>query len=112
MAIERSLTEGPLHMMDVAEDEIEIEILNPESVSVGTEDGGMLIDFDPDALPEGGIDFSANLAEYMEETELLRVSSDLVGAYKSDRASRKDWEDTYTKGLDQLGLKKPTFQEI
>lgn len=105
MAIERSLTEGPLPIMDVAEEAIEIEIINPESVSVETEDGGMLIDLDPDSFDMGDIEFGANLAEYMEETELLRVSSDLVGSYNSDRNSRKDWEETYTKGLEQLGLK-------
>ncbi len=105
MAIERSLTEGPLPIMDVAEEAIEIEIVNPESVSVQTEDGGMLIDLGPDSFDMGDIEFGANLAEYMEEAELLRVASDLVGSYNSDRNSRKDWEETYTKGLEQLGLK-------
>ena len=49
--------------------------------------------------------FDANLAEFMEDSELSSLASDLVGSYLSDKTSRKDWEDSYVKGLSQLGLK-------
>ena len=69
-----------------------------------TEDGGMIIDFDPDAFDPSG-DFFANLAEEMSEDDLQMLASELVGQYQGDRDSRNDWEETYIKGLDQLGLK-------
>ena len=45
-------------------------------------------------------DFNANLAEDMDETTLKEMGSDLIEEYKKDRASRKEWEDAYIKGLD------------
>ena len=54
----------------------------------------------PDDIP-----FDANLAEYLDEGVLGEISSDLRGLYEEDLESRSDWEETYTKGLDLLGLK-------
>ena len=65
----------------------------------------MLIDFDPQASECDDLDFSSNLSEHMEDQALSRLSSELVGLYMSDKTSRKDWEESYIKGLDQLGLK-------
>ena len=46
MAIDRSLRSNPL----IGEGQgLEIEIENPEAVSIETEDGGVILDFDPDA---------------------------------------------------------------
>ena len=105
MAIERAISDGPLSSSDLITDEVEIEFLNPEAVSIETEDGGMLIDFRPESEVQEQLDFNANLAEFMEDNVLDRLSSDLVGSYMSDKSSRKDWEDSYIKGLNQLGLK-------
>ena len=69
-----------------------------------TEDGGMIIDFDPQAFEEDG-DFFANLADQMSDDSLKKMASELVSQYQGDRDSRSDWEETYIKGLDQLGLK-------
>ena len=52
-----------------------------------------------------GMDHSANLAENMDEGYLGELSTTLRGAYEEDLESRSEWEDTYTKGLDQLGVK-------
>tara|TARA_R100000700_G_scaffold39988_2_gene54261 strand:- start:414 stop:2867 length:2454 start_codon:yes stop_codon:yes gene_type:complete len=52
-----------------------------------------------------GMDHSANLAENMDEGYLGELSTTLRGAYEEDVESRSEWEDTYTKGLDQLGVK-------
>ena len=87
------------------EESIDIEILNPEAVSIETEDGGVLIDFDPDNPLTGGMSHESNLALFMEERDLYELSSDLLGAYAADKDSRADWEDSYMKGLDLLGLK-------
>ena len=49
--------------------------------------------------------FNANLSETMDETVLKDMAMELVQEYKKDKLSRKDWEDTYIKGLDLLGTK-------
>jgi len=104
MAIERPLGQDPF-LQQQLEPDLEIEIVNPESVSMETPDGGMVIDFDPGAMDEDGTEHDANLAEYVDERDLRELSSELVAAYQSDRDSRSDWEETYINGLDLLGLK-------
>ena len=82
---------------------IEIEIVNPESVGIETEDGGIEIDFGggPTGLESG---FGENLAEILDESELDALGSQIVSDFSADKESRADWEETYIKGLDQLGL--------
>ena len=46
----------------------------------------------------------SNLAEFMEEGDLGQISNDLIGDIDDDFASRQDWEDTYKRGLDYLGM--------
>ena len=84
---------------------LEIVIENPESVSMMDEEGGMIIDFDPNASGLMGIEHGSNLAEYMDERDLDGLASELVGQFDADRMSRADWEDSYIRGLDLLGLK-------
>jgi len=48
---------------------------------------------------------SDNLAEFLGEDYLGEISSDLRASYEDDMESRSEWEETYTKGLDQLGVK-------
>tara|TARA_Y100001968_G_scaffold186381_1_gene170789 strand:- start:4510 stop:6840 length:2331 start_codon:yes stop_codon:yes gene_type:complete len=48
-------------------------------------------------------EFSANLADGMDERILKSLGSELLSEYKKDKSSRKDWEDAYIKGLDLLG---------
>jgi len=107
MAIDRALTESPISSSDLIpkSEEIEVEIVDPEAVTIETEDGGMVIDFRSEAELQEDSDFDANLAELLEEDVLSSLSSDLVGAYLSDKSSRKEWEESYIKGLKQLGLK-------
>ncbi len=88
-----------------SDEEVVIEIENPESVAIDTDDGGMIIDFDPNATEVGDEEFDSNLAEFVDDQVLQELGSDLVSAFNGDRDSRSDWEETYTKGLDQLGLK-------
>ena len=109
MAVDKPLS--PLEIADIqqsvgnlAEDNLVIDIENPDSVSIGTEDGGMIIDFDPSAQEEE-IPFDANLAEHLDDRILSSLGSELVGAFEDDKTSRRDWEEAYIKGLEQLGLK-------
>jgi len=87
------------------EEDIQISIENPDSVAIATDDGGMIIDFDPDAMPIGDADFNSNLADFMDEDKLRELGNDLISSFNGDKESRSEWEETYTKGLDQLGLK-------
>ena len=80
---------------------IEIEIDDPEAVRINM--GGVEVEIDPD--DEGPEDFDANLAEFMEEGELLSVASELVDLIEADVNSRKDWVDAFVKGLEVLGMK-------
>jgi len=49
--------------------------------------------------------FDMNLAEVLDDDTLNLISSELRQAFEDDKASRKDWEETYKKGLDLLGFK-------
>tara|TARA_E500000318_G_scaffold92213_1_gene90739 strand:- start:4119 stop:6602 length:2484 start_codon:yes stop_codon:yes gene_type:complete len=88
-----------------AEEEITVAIENPESVAIETDDGGMIIDFDPNSKDVSESEFDSNLAEFMDDDDLNELGNELISAYNGDKESRSDWEETYTKGLDQLGLK-------
>jgi hypothetical protein len=103
MAIDKLST--PFYPAEVDDEAIEIVIEDPESVSIFDEEGGMIIDFDPDAGELMGMSHDANLAEFMGESELDILSRELIAQFESDRQSRADWEDSYIRGLDLLGLK-------
>ena len=80
--------------------------LDPNVEITELPDGGAEINTDPNApIDQSQIPFDANLAEYLEEGDLQKLSDKLIGSYESDKQSRKDWEETYTKGLDMLGFK-------
>jgi hypothetical protein len=100
-----SLTPAPtgLDFSGIAQDDtpaVEIVIDNPDDVMIGID--GVAIDLMPDDDEPA---FDANLAEYMDEGELEKLGSDLVGEVESDISSRKDWVDMYVKGLEVLGMK-------
>ena len=101
----------PFSQSPEQEEAIEIDIVNPESVSVDTPDGGVIIDFDPNGDMGGGSDHNENLADLIEENDLQGIASDLISAFEADRDSRSDWESTYINGLDLLGLKNEDRSE-
>jgi hypothetical protein len=71
-----------------------------------SEDGGAEISFDPSvASIPGGEDHYANLAEFLDESILTDIGSELDEKYNDYRSSRQDWEMAYTNGLDLLGFK-------
>jgi len=101
MAIERTTPATPIE--GELEAGIEVDISSANGAEM-TEDGGMIIDFNPDAI-DPSEDFFANLADEMSEDALKKLGTELIGQYQGDRDSRNEWEETYIKGLDQLGLK-------
>lgn len=84
---------------------LEIAIVNPEAVSIETPDGGAIVIFGPQDDEDVVPSYGANLAEFIEDRDLTLIGSDLVSDFDNDRRSRDDWERTYKKGLDLLGLK-------
>ena len=102
MAIDRPLR---TEIQDQEESALEIEVVNPEAVSIETEDGGVLIDFGDSLESELSEDHNANLADFIDEKDLTSICLDLVSSYRADKESRSDWERSYVKGLDLLGLK-------
>ena len=91
MAIDKALTPAAIAAIDP---EIEIEV----EIELG----------EPDDLPpeeETAEDFDANLAEYMDESVLQELASDLIADFDKDITDRSDWAETYVEGLKLLGLK-------
>ena len=84
-----------------AEPAIEIEIEQPEGLKIGID--GVEIDLMPET--ETAEEFDANLAEYMDESELQSMASELVDLVDADINSRKDWSEMFVKGLEVLGMK-------
>ena len=70
-----------------------------------TEDGGVEIDFDPQAMAREMGAPNANLAEMLDDSILDELGSELMGDYEDYKSSRDDWEQSYIKGLDLLGFK-------
>ena len=88
-------------MDDSMEPDLEIEIENPDSVTMS--DGSVEITLEPEK--ETDSKFNKNLAEDMDDSELMEIAGDLMELVDADIQSRKDWTDTYVKGLDVLGMK-------
>jgi hypothetical protein len=105
MAIDKALYQAPKGIEEEADElmgepDIEIEIEDPESVSIKA--GDLEIVIDPDAE---GPDFYNNIAEDIDESELQSLGAELLAYVQDDLDSRKDWEKTYKEGLVLLGLK-------
>ena len=102
--IEKSLYQAPVGVTEEvlnAPPEIEIEIEDPESVTVGID--GLEIEIEKEEPSDK--DFDANLAEYIDSGELAQLAGDLLGDFRDDIDSRKDWIQTYVDGLELLGMK-------
>jgi hypothetical protein len=99
--MDKSLYQAPVglaEMMDAPD--IEIEIEDPESLSIDM--GGVEIDLKP--RKPTAEDFDANLADFMDDSELGALGNDLVDDFVKDNMDRKDWIKTYIEGLKLLGL--------
>jgi len=72
---------------------------------VENEDGSVDINFEPGAVNPGQDEgHFANLAELLPDDVLDPLGSELFNNYTDYKTSRKDWEKTYTSGLDLLGF--------
>ena len=104
MAITKGLyaaPEGVTDVPDLMEPEIEIEIENPDSVTIGID--GMEISMTPGE--DTAERFDANLVEFMDERDISALAGTLLAEFEKDISDRREWIDTYVEGLKLLGLK-------
>jgi hypothetical protein len=87
MSIEKSLYQAPQGLETIGPD-IEIEIEDPESVTIGID--GMEIE-----ITNEEDDFNANLVEFLDDGDLEEIVGDLIADFDDDISSRKDWIQTY-----------------
>jgi hypothetical protein len=109
MAIEKGLSPAPMGIEqeimengEMPESALEIEIVNPDMVTL--DDGSVEITIIPGDDKESD-EFTANIAEELDEDELSLLAEDIIELIDADFDSRKDWADTFVKGLDVLGFK-------
>jgi hypothetical protein len=105
MAIDKALYQAPMGLDQMLaqqgeQPDLEIEIEDPEAVNIHLD--GMDIEIEK-AKDEDK--FNKNLAEDMDERELLSISSELISDFEDDCTARKDWIQTYVDGLELLGMK-------
>jgi hypothetical protein len=98
--IDKALFQQPQGIGELAQDEapIEIEIVDPEEVNIEIGDVELSI------RPGEDDEFNENLADVLDEDDIMSMASELAGDIEQDKNSRKDWEKAYTEGLKLLGL--------
>jgi len=99
--------DGPLEIEEKGQS---IELPDSNNMQNGVEiipedDGGVTLDFDPNQPQAEQTDFTSNIAEFLDDDLLSKISSDLQSNFEDDKNSRSDWENTYKDGLDLLGFK-------
>jgi len=90
----------------VVTEEDKLSEVTPDGAEViMDEEGGAEVNFDPMSEQQVTQDHFANIAELLPDDVIDPIGSELNENYMQYKTSRKDWEDTYTKGLDLLGFK-------
>jgi hypothetical protein len=98
--IDKALYQQPMGLAQTAEEPIEIEIIDPEAVNIDMGDLKISIQKGEPSID----DFDANLAEFLPESSVQLMVSDLDSDIDNDKNSRKEWEKAYVTGLKLLGL--------
>ena len=100
-SMDKALYQAPMGLSDLgAQPDIEVEIEDPESLSIHM--GDIEIDLKPQK--ETSKDFDANLADFMDDSDLDALGNNLIDDFNKDIMDRKDWIKTYIDGLKLLGL--------
>jgi len=89
----------------------EIEVIEEPTDITEEEDGSVVLGFEEMVQEELMADQDANLAELLDERDLMDISSELIDYYEDDKTSRDEWEDAYRSGLDLLGVKYEDREE-
>ena len=110
MAIEKDINPTVLNeenQVPLGEEGVNVAIEALEMAQDGDfvmqEDGSAVLESDLQQPIESG--FNENLAEMLDESELMSISNQLIDGIEKDKSSREDWERTYTDGLKYLGMK-------
>ena len=97
--------------VEVERPELEVDLVDQGTDSdmpfdvTPLDDGGVELDFEPGmAKIPGTENHFDNLAELLPDDILDPIGSDMHSNYQDYKSSRKDWEDSYIKGLDLLGF--------
>ena len=106
MAIERDMGAGGINLLP--EEPVDQEVLVPEMGQdpgiFEFDDGSAIVGEYEEELAPLEIDFNSNLADYIDDADLSLIASDLTGDIDGDFSARQDWEDTYKRGLEYLGM--------
>ena len=94
MDVDKGLYAAPMGLGSLEEEE-------PIEIQIVAEGEGDFEDVDEDEESE----FDINLAEEIDDGQLMSLASELLAELDGDLSSRKEWLDTYIKGLKLLGLK-------
>jgi hypothetical protein len=96
MAIDKALYELPQGLEAASQNlqPIEIELEDPL-----LEIEGLEVEIEEED------EFSENLADHLDEGYLTQLCNDLLGDVEADVSSRKEWMQTYTDGIELLGMK-------
>ena len=100
--MDKSLYQAPQGLDETTEEGLSIDIVNPEMVTL--DDGSVEITLIPNS-EEDESEFDENIAEVMKESELSTFASDLIEDIDADLNARKEWADTFAKGLEVVGFK-------
>ena len=93
------------------EEEVEVEEIEEPTNMMEEEDGSVVLNFEQLVTEELQAEPDANLAEIIDERVLMDISSELLGYYEDDKSGRQEWEDSYTQGLELLGVKYENREE-
>ena len=105
--VEQTIKTPSEEELQVAVEQNVQEQVGPEDVKIEEqEDGSVEINFDPEAVNQpGGESHFDNLADLLPDEILGRLGSEMYENYENYKTSRREWEQSYTKGLDLLGFK-------
>jgi hypothetical protein len=107
--IDKSLPNEVRSKVEIPSEEINVEEVveqKPPVEVIPEDDGGVTLDFEPGSINIPGTEnHFDNLADILPEDILEPIGGDMVQNYMDYKASRKDWEQSYTQGLDLLGFK-------
>ena len=102
MAVEKVVPILEEETVEVEVTPVEEEVTFDPSNTVLLDDGSAVVNYEEEEN-ESEDDFSANLAENMEDSQLGELTNELLAAYKDDLESRAEWLESYIEGLDLLG---------
>jgi hypothetical protein len=107
--IDKSLPNEVRSKVEIPSEEVNVEEVveqKPPVEVIPEDDGGVTLDFEPGSINIPGTEnHFDNLADILPEDILEPIGGDMVQNYMDYKASRKDWEQSYTQGLDLLGFK-------